>query len=162
MTWVGLGFLAPGVGVLAAAGVFAFAGNLKGSERLIIPLAISGLGMFFFIAGAVMFTRAIRELRIRVTALRDGSPVAARVESITYSNITVNNRAYMHLNWSWRASGAKGEGQTPPLSPEHANRWRRGDPITAFRHPANPRFAEADVYGFRSVVPASRPRDLRG
>lgn len=163
MTWVGMGFLAPGIAVLVLAAWMTWWPDLKGSGRWVLPLAVFALGALFFTAGSIMFNRAMRELRVRVTALRDGSPVDATVNSITYSNVTVNNRSYLHVNWSWRTSGGeKGDGKTPPLSPEHAHRWRPGDRITAFRHPAIPYFAEADVYGFRSVVPPPRARASSG
>lgn len=162
MTWVGIGFMAPGVAVLALSLVFANWADLKGTERRVLPLSLFGLGSAFFFPGLLLFSRAMRELHRRVAALRDGARVHATVNSITHSNVTVNNRSYLHINWTWHGSdGERGEGRTPPLSPEHASRWRPGDQITAFRHPQIPFFAEADVYGFRSVVPAPRPRESR-
>ena len=111
------------------------------------------LGAAASLVGAIAAGRLLLDVRARVISLSYGQPATGTVVQVL-SHGSLADKSHCRICWTWYGPDGKRHRRTSPLlSPRRAGRWRPGDRIAIFLHPADPDRAEADVYGFRGPLP---------
>ena len=122
----------------------------ENSPTYLVTALVIFLGACFFVPGVILGGGTLRRIVRAVAALEKGQYIVGRVEKIVPAHQRLNGRLLYCVAWTWLGrDGAPRRAKSPSLSWSDANHWKPGDEIAAYVHPADPEFAEADVYGLR-------------
>ncbi len=90
-------------------------------------------------------------LRRRARVLRDGQPIAGRVEKVGRDRRTrFSTKCAYQLTWSCTGpDGRPRKGRSLHIPKQRAAAWKQGDEILVYMDPSHPLIAEVDVYRLR-------------
>jgi hypothetical protein len=125
----------------------------ESSHPWLVRMGVFGVGLLLFAGASVGTVQGWRDAAKRVQLVRDGTPAVGRVTEIVAKGPRAKaGRASIphHLLYLFAdAHGEEHRGETAPLPPQLAARWRPSDRLLVLYDPADPGRNEPDLFGAR-------------